>query len=172
MMEAEFRFHEFEFRAGTDDGPGMLTGPVVVYGDEAIGRKGRERTEPGFFQNVSDTRIRAVVQHERSQPLAANGRGLTLRDSQRMLVAELKLPKTTRGYETREYIQEGVYTGYSSKFYPRRETRDTMRVLQQGLLEHVAVVDHPAYGKSTFELRAEDFLAEFEGRSRIPAAGV
>ena len=162
-MDAEFRFHEFEFRAGTDDGPGMLTGPVVVYGDEAIGKKGRERTEPGFFQNVSDTRIRAVVQHERSQPLAANGRGLTLRDSQRMLVAELKLPKTTRGYETREYIQEGVYTGYSSKFYPRRETRDTMRVLQQGLLEHVAVVDHPAYGKSTFELRAEDFLAEFEG---------
>ena len=37
LMEAEFRFHEFEFRAGTDDGPGMLTGPVVVYGDEAVG---------------------------------------------------------------------------------------------------------------------------------------
>ena len=36
LMEAEFRFHEFEFRAGTDDGPGMLTGPVVVYGDEAV----------------------------------------------------------------------------------------------------------------------------------------
>ena len=39
-MEAEVFAQEleFEFRAGTDGGPGMLTGPVVVYGDEAAGR--------------------------------------------------------------------------------------------------------------------------------------
>ena len=161
-MDAEFRFHEFEFRAGTDNGPGMLTGPVVVYGDEAMGPKGRERTEPGFFTNVDDKFIRAVVQHDRTQQLAANGRGLKLRDSASALIAETRLPNTTRGFETAEYVRDGVLTGYSSKFYPRRETRDTMRVLQSGILEHVAVVDRPAYPKSTFELRAEDFLAEFE----------
>ena len=57
------------------------------------------------------------------QPLAANGRGLTLRDSAAALIGRetLKLPKTTRGFETREYIQERrYYTGYSVvKFYPR-----------------------------------------------------
>ena len=116
MMEAEFRFHEFEFRAGTDDGPGMLTGPVVVYGDEAVGGKGRERMLPGFFKNLDDPKIRVNKQHQRVLALAANGRGLTLRDSATALIAETRLPKTTLGFDTREEIREGILTGYSSQF--------------------------------------------------------
>ena len=128
MMEAEvfaqewklrYSHRNFEFRAGTDGGPGMLTGPVVVYGDEALSLKGRERMEPGFFTNLDDKQIRAKVQHQRHQPIAANGRGLTFRDSAKQLIAETRLPKTTAGYELREYIQEGVYTGYSPEFHTR-----------------------------------------------------
>ena len=154
MMEAEFRFHEFEFRAGTDDGPGMLTGPVVVYGDDcAVGGKGRERMLPGFFKNLDDPKIRVNKQHQRVLALAANGRGLTLRDSATALIAETRLPKTTLGFDTREEIREGILTGYSSQFFPRLETRDTMRVLKEGLLDGIGIVDHPAYPKSTIELR-------------------
>ena len=107
-MEAEVFAQEleFEFRAGTDGGPGMLTGPVVVYGDEALSLKGRERMDPGFFTNLDDKQIRAKVQHQRHQPIAANGRGLTFRDSAKQLIAETRLPKTTAGYEL-----AGVHSG-------------------------------------------------------------
>ena len=167
MMEAEVFAQEleFEFRAGADGGPGMLVGPVVVYGDEALSLKGRERMEPGFFTNLDDKQIRARMQHQRHQPIAANGRGLTFRDSAKQLIAEIRLPKTTAGYEMREYVREGVYTGYSPEFHPRRETRDPgtfVRVLHKGLMSGLGIVDWPAYEKSVVEMRAADFLAELE----------
>ena len=156
---------EFEFRAGTDGGPGMLVGPVVVYGDEALSLKGRERMDPGFFTNLDDKQIRAKLQHQRHQPIAANGRGLTFRDSAKQLIAETRLPKTTAGYELREYIQEGVYTGYSPEFLSRRESREPgtfVRLLHKGLMDGLGIVDWPAYPKSTIEVRAADFLAEID----------
>ena len=117
---------------------------------------------PGFFQNLGDKRIRVNVQHDRTKPIAANLYGLKLHDSEKSLIAETTLPDTAAGHEIREYVQLGIYTGYSSQFHARRETRDTMRVLQEGLLTGIGIVDEPAYPKSTIELRAEDFLAELE----------
>ena len=177
MMEAEVFAQEleFEFRAGTDGGPGMLTGPVVVYGDEALSLKGRERMEPGFFTNLDDKQIRAKVQHQRHQPIAANGRGLTFRDSAKQLIAETRLPKTTAGYELREYIQEGVYTGYSPEFHARRESRESgtfIRLLHKGLMAGLGIVDWPAFPKSVIEVRAASFLAEFEGEVEYRQQGL
>ena len=166
-MEAEVFAQEleFEFRAGTDGGPGMLTGPVVVYGDEALSLKGRERMDPGFFTNLDDKQIRARMQHQRHQPIAANGRGLTFRDSAKQLIAEIRLPKTTAGYEMREYVREGVYTGYSPEFHTRRESREPgtfIRLLHKGFMSGLGIVDWPAYEKSVVEMRAADFLAELD----------
>ena len=156
----EEQFHEFEFRA-LDNRPGRIIGPVVVYGDRAVGPKGRETMAPGFFENTSDKRIRVNVQHQRDKVLAANGRDLKLRDSETALIAETTLPKTTLGQDTAEDIRNGVLTGYSSQFIPRREEyRQAIRHLLSGIMSGLGVVDVPAYPQSQIELRWEDLIGE------------
>ena len=48
LMEAEYPVHDFELRAG-GTGPGKLTGPVVVYGDEAVGPEGSGADDAGVL---------------------------------------------------------------------------------------------------------------------------
>ena len=133
----------------------MLTGPVVVYGDEAVGgKKGRERMLPGFFKNLErHAKIRVgQTASSGSLALAANGRGLTLRDSATAVDCRDAVAQDDTRLSTLERKSEegDTDTGYSVvSSFRVCETRDTMRVLQ-GRVARTAlpIVDHPAYPKS------------------------
>ena len=154
-METQFRYAEFEYRQSAS-GPGIISGPAVVYGDIAMTKKGPERIDAGFFENLDSPEIRFNLQHERKSPLAANGRGLRLRDSATSLIAEITLPKTQAGYDAAEYVRQGVYTGLSTEFVPRITRRDALAGLmiqERGVMVGLALVDTPAFAKSTIEMR-------------------
>ena len=145
------RFATVSYREDSD-GIGTVEGVAVRYGDVAAGFK--ERIDAGAFGDVSSLDVVANLQHERTQPLARSGAGLTLTDSTEMLHASITLPDTGAGRDAKALLRAGVLRGLSIEFWPegyRMEER--IMVVERARLVGLAIVDTPAYPESVASLR-------------------
>ena len=141
---------EFRFDGRT------LTGPAVTYGDIAQGPKGPERFEPRAFVSGLDTAM-LNLQHDRQRVIAAQPDALAFTDSP--LALDLRASLRSDGAEA-QLVRRGALGGLSVGFVALREHRDAgTRVIARAHLDHVALVDRPAYPGSTVELRQLDAAA-------------
>ena len=167
----EYRFAEFEFRAGDDErSPGTLTGIAMPYGQIAdLGGGLRERFEPGAFGPDPGRRdVLANWQHSREAPLGrTGGGGLTLTDGPDALRVDLVLPSTAAGRDVAELSRRRVLRGFSIEFRPVREGfRGGVRVVAGAVLTGISIVDRPAYGDALAALRARA-LESVQPRRRV-----
>ena len=154
---AERRYSELTYEARAD-GPGLIRGNIVTYGDVARLPWGRETFEAGAFAGVeSGEPIWANVQHDRGRLLAATGGGgLTVTNTPAALRAEIDLPNTREGQDTATLLRRGVLRGISAEFLARRERQERgIRYISLADLSGVAIVDRGAYPQSIPTIRAE-----------------
>ena len=154
---AERRYSELTYEARAD-GPGVVRGNIVTYGDVAQLPWGREKFTVGAFAGVeSSDSITANVQHDRGRLLAATGGGgLVVTDTPRALRAELSLPDTLEGRDTATLLRRRVLRGISAEFHAREERQERgMRVISLATLSGLAIVDKGAYPLSIPTIRAE-----------------
>ena len=143
---------EIEHRAAVEfrfDGR-QLSGPAVRYGDVAVGAKGPERMEAAVFVSGLDT-ASLVLQHDRSRVLASQPEALVLTDGPAALHLRAEFGA---GSAEATLVRRRTLTGLSVGFVALEERRDGgLRVISRAHLDHVALVDRPAYPGSTVELR-------------------
>lgn len=161
-------FHELEDlqlrEEGEEDGlRRLLAGTVIRYGDVAVvktrGVVIREAIEPGCFGPVSQMDVTAVLQHERSKPLARSDAGLTLEDSPTRMRADIELGDDTDSRDAYSKYKRRILRGLSAEFLPIRSVvKDGVLRRQQAKLVRIGVVDRPAYADSVLEARAEEYL--------------
>ena len=137
----------FELR---QEGPGVITGTILRYGDVAnIGGFYRERFESG---SVSWDDVILNLHHDRKQPVARTGAGLTIQDSGGELRMRAEIPDTIYGRQARELIDNNIVRGLSAEFIPSDESFDNnVRVIKRAELFGVGIVDRPAYPASTID---------------------
>ncbi|MYA41281.1 MAG: hypothetical protein F4Z31_05965 [Gemmatimonadetes bacterium] len=145
----ERRFHEF--RADGD----TVSGPLMVYGDEARFGDWRERFQPGSLTVGED--VIANLQHDRARPVARTGAGLSLRDEGNALHAAIVFPNTAYAREARELVTAKILRGFSIEFRSiREEWQQRTRIVHEARLLGLALVDRPAYPASQIALRFEE----------------
>ena len=150
----EYRFTEIREVSGR-----VILGNIVVYGDVAQTRKGRETFEPGAFGDVSQMDCILHVQHERARPLArTGGGGLVLTDSPQRLEIAAEMPNTRDGDDALELVDKRILRGFSSEFHAKRERFDGgTRIIEAANLPGVGLVDTPQYRQSLItEVRATE----------------
>ena len=149
-----------ELRADTNGGPGIISGPVVVYGDTANMGRYMERMEAGVFgDSINNPKLVATYFHQRDRPLARLGFGLTLTDSPTELRAELALPDTSDGRDIGVLMRDGALLGFSGEFHPRQtrqENRGQLLVRRTAIFGGLSIVDTPAYPLSKAEIRQDE----------------
>ena len=151
MSDPLTRYTPIEYREGSD-GVGVVEGIAIRYGD--VSDAYRERVESGAFGDVSELDIIANLQHQRTQPLARSGAGLTLTDTAENLTARIDLPDTTVGRDAKVLLQAGVLRGLSIEFWPDRYRMESdLMVVETAKLVGLALVDKPAYPDSAASLR-------------------
>ena len=137
-----------EYRQGT--GAGVVSGPVVRYGDVAHTKRGRETVYPGSFLGLGDAGLPVNVQH-RQQPAQriTNGVGLTFRDTPTALYADLQLPDNAIGHAAADGVRDGSLTGWSSEFLPLIEMPENGGIsVYRAFMVGLGLVDVPAYRSS------------------------
>ena len=153
-----------EIRADADGighakGPGIISGPIVVYGDTANMGSYQERMEAGVFGNsIANPKLVANYFHRRDRPLARLGYGLTITDSPIELRGELVLPDTADGRDIAVLMGDGALLGFSAEFAPRmtrQEQSGRLRIRQSAVMTGLSVVDTPAYPLSKTEVRMD-----------------
>lgn len=155
----DYRFVSCQLRAGVDEAAQRyrLQGIAVRYGDTATveyapGVRETERLLPGCFgADVDKADVILRFQHERTMPLArTRGGGLVLRDSPEALTATASLPQTPLAHEVLGLVTAGVLRGISLGFFARetRRAADGANEVVRAVLDHVAIVDRPAYPES------------------------
>ena len=148
-----------EYRAADNSGPGVLTGPVVIYGDVATAvRKGPERFLPGAWGDVVAQDWTANLLHQRNRTIAwTGGGGLTLLDGRDALRARVDLPDTVHGRDAALLARKGVLRGLSAEFdiIAQRYAADGVRDIERAQGYAVGLVDDPAYKESTLEIRRD-----------------
>ena len=138
---------------------GTLEGVVIAYGvPSEIAGKFTERFQPG---SLTYDRPIVNVQHDRTQPLAREGRGLVLTDSAAELRAVLTLPDTQLGRDVRELVSGEVLRGFSLEMNVARDQwAGTDRTILEARMTGLGLVDDPAH--------TDSLIAEV--RARIEAA--
>ncbi len=136
------------------DGPGLVRGAAMPYGDTArIGPGLEERFEAGAF---TWTDVLVNVQHDRGRLLASLTGGLALVDGPSALLAEIALPDTQEGSDAGVLIRRGALRGLSVEFVALRERMlARQRIIQAADLQGLALVDRPAYPSAVVSIRAE-----------------
>lgn len=168
-----------ELRADDDDGPGVIAGPLYVYGDTALLRYGvEERFERGAFGDLSGADVIARYMHDRASPLARTGAAteeglLSIQDGVDALTVELRLMDTQRGRDTAAEVRAGVLRGMSIEFHPIKwdmeigSTGKRNRVVHtRARLVGLGLVDIPAYPRSVPSVRFE-LLGQAMQRRRV-----
>lgn len=154
-MDAERRF--IEFRADGD----TISGPLMVYGDEARFGDFSETFEPGSLRYDD---VIANLQHDRSRPVARTGAGLTLIDGADALRAEIRLPDTSYAREARELVEARILRGFSVEFRAREERFEgKRRIISRADMLGFALVDRPAYPASQI---ADRIQSDYDGITR------
>ena len=144
--EAERRFVEFRV-----DDSGTISGPVLVYGDEARFGDWRETFAPGSLRHED---VIVNLQHDRSKPVARTGAGLVLTDGEDALRARIVPPDTSYGREARELVSAKILRGFSIEFRAiRDEWKGTHRHVLEAELTGFGLVDRPAYPASVIAER-------------------
>ncbi len=144
-----------EIRQDNGDGPGIVSGVAIVYGQPSLilDRLGtRERIQPGAFGELAGP-VFMNLGHRRDRLLGRfpDG-GLVLTDTPTALRFSLTLPDTGDGRDAAVLIRGGILEGVSIEFV-RRQTRAQGKVLvvSVGTLRGLALVDRQAYPRSEVE---------------------
>ena len=133
------------------EGGRRLVGTVVDYRDTADRAAFTERFQPGAL-DISDVLLYA--QHERGQPLARTPQTLELRDGADELTMVATLPQTRLADDVLQLVTSGVLRGLSVGFVALRDRMEGhVRVVEKAVLDHIGVVDRPAYSESTVAVR-------------------
>ena len=159
MPERERRFNnfdydDFEYRV-TDDGLGVVTGTVIRYGDVANILWFTEEFRAGAFEGRMDDML-ANRMHQRTQPLARSGGGLTVTDSSERMTAEVTLPDTTCGRDTSVEVAKKLLRGLSVEFKSIKDEYDyekDHRVVIEARMYGFGIVDTPAYPDSVAKMK-------------------
>lgn len=155
--DTERRFAEFRVE---DDGR-TISGPVIVYGDEARFGDWRETFAPGSLRHND---VIVNLQHDRGKPVARTGAGLTLHDGADALRARIELPDTSYAREARELVQARILRGFSIEFRALDDAWEGQkRTVQDAELTGFALVDRPAYPESVIAQRFKDAYAQIAG---------
>lgn len=127
-----------------------LAGQAMRYGDVAPGY--RERFDAGAFESRADP-LTLNVQHDRTLTVASSTDVLEVADSARSLDVRAELPPDSAALTL---ARSGSLRGLSVGFHSLREHRDAhgVRVIERAHLDHIALVDRPAYPAATVEVRA------------------
>ncbi|MDE0205990.1 MAG: HK97 family phage prohead protease [Candidatus Tectomicrobia bacterium] len=129
-----------------------LEGVAVRYGDEARVPWGRERIEAGAFAPIGDVILNG--HHDRSQPLARTGAGLTLDDTAERLAFAAELPATRGADDLLALVRAGVVRGASVEMrVTAQRFEGGVRVIERAKLAGIGIVDTPAYAESEIEAR-------------------
>ena len=157
----EIRGAPAQYRAtsGPGQGPGIVEGVAIRYGDTAIlGPRLFERIEPGAFGDTLKRSISADLMHDIGVVLARSpDAGLTLDDTAYELRATLELPDTGPGRDAAELARTKRLSGLSVSFDPvehrfERAAQGVILVHVKATLRRIALVDDPAYKRSTARL--------------------
>ena len=161
MLNLEYRAAPLEFRE-TGNGLGTVAGTVIRYGDVATLPFGTEEVAPGAFGNLESADLIANRMHNRDQPLARTGYGLSYENDQESLRGSVALPDTSNGRDTAAEVRGGLLQGLSIEF---RTIKDELTDRPNGLshrkilearLYGWGVVDKPAYPQSVAAMRSWD----------------
>lgn len=150
MAEERRRIVGVEWRAGDLQGPGILEGVAMRFGEVATLPWGRERFAVGSLSADSGGVI-LNAQHDRARPLARypDG-GLELRFADDALRIRARVADTSAGRDTVALVRAGVLQGLSVEFRAEDERLDDgVRVVKRALLTGVGVVDDGAYDSTT-----------------------
>lgn len=142
-------------------------GIAVSYSDEAdIGGAFKERFKSGCIELRDPT---LNLQHRRELILARQDRGLAFDDNADRLAVSVDLPKTRIADDALDLINAGLLAGFSVEFVCRKEDWDEsgsvpVRTVLQCEIHGLAVVDKPAFPKSTLQREAKAVL---EARAKV-----
>ena len=154
-----------------DNGVGLVSGPVVNYGDVARTRRGPELVHPGAFLGTTDPALPANLQHRQqvAERIATVGDGLlTFRDTPTALYADLRLPDTPIGRAAATGVQTGEFRGWSGEFVPLIEQAENgVNAVYRALLVGLGLVDVPAYPGSMVVMRRGGFGRMWYGRDYV-----
>ena len=133
---------------GTREGPGRVTGVLLVYGERASDR-------PMIFaENALSWEGGGVVlnlQHDRTKHLA---RFAPTPDGARLMV-DVRLPDTAAARDAVTLIKAGVLTGLSAEVVPEAEDSvNGVRRVTKGRLIGAALVDGASFQSSTVSVHA------------------
>ena len=176
----EYRAAPVEFRE-SEGTPGIASGIVIRYGDEATFPWGKERFEPGAFGDIRNLDLIANRMHRRDQPLGRTHSGnkerggmLIFDNDDRRLASELLMPDTQLGHDTCTELRLGLLRGQSLEFRATKEDYvDGTRVIKTARLGGYGIVDRPAYPGSHAEMRSwEEYLWAAEYRGEYTGAGL
>ena len=130
-----------------------LTGVAVRYGDEANIWGGTEKILPGALR-WDDVMLNYM--HDRHIPLARLGSGLELQDGQESLTIRAELPKTRAADDALVLVKSGVLRGLSVGMIIKSDRWEgERRTVVDAVLNHIAIVDIPAYKDSTVAARSK-----------------
>ena len=132
-----------------------MAGTIIRYGDVATLPWGTEEFKAGAFTGRMEDVI-ANRMHQRGQPLARTGGGLTITDSRTEMRAEITLPDTTVGRDTAVEVAARLLQGLSLEF---RAVKDDVkenghRIITEARMFGFGVVDRPAYPGSVAAMRS------------------
>ena len=158
----EYRFGDLEFRQD-DNGLGVVTGTVIRYGDVATLPWGTEEFKAGAFNGRMEDII-ANRMHQRTQPLARLGGGLTVTDTTTEMRTEVTLPDTTFGRDVAVELTARILRGISLEFrIVKDDVTDTgHRIVTEARMFGFGIVDKPAYPESVASMkRWADYRSEY-----------
>ena len=133
-----------------------LQGVAVRYGSVATTPWGtREQFQPGAFGDVSGLDVKMNLMHQRAELIARTGAGgLVLIDSPDALMVEAELPQTRAADDALVMVRNGMLRGLSLGFVAVEERYEmNTRNIIKATLNHIGVVDDPAYPDSYVEAR-------------------
>lgn len=180
-IDIEKRIFPMAIRAVDGDDGIKIRGTAAVY-NKLSGDLGgfNEIIEPGFFENVLNNDVRALVNHDENMILGrTSNRTLILKDNESGLDVKIKPPNTQTGKDTVELIRRGDINQMSFAFKVKQPGGDkwiqgsngkTTRILKRGgaaALYDVSVVTFPAYPQTSVSVRAR--AAQLAGRIINPA---
>ena len=164
--ESEYRFAELRAEADSRE----IYGLVAPYNVETtIGKMFREKILPGAFGDVGSLDSWMTRQHKRELVLGRTGRNVFLTDSPEGLQMRAIMPKTPLGEDTLYLIREGILTGISVEFQPRRVRWEPgvvpLRNMVKSGLRRFSIVDLPEYETTLVHAREKAYFDELTGKS-------
>ena len=155
MADLEYRYREARLSAAPS-AVMQVEGDVLAFGvPEDVAGMWRETWKPGSLRRA-DGGVKLNWQHKRDMLLAREAAGLTLFVGDDKMRMEARMANTSISRDVYELVKSGVASGLSAGFWVIRETwpTPTDRIIEEAVLDHVAIVDDPEYEATTIAARA------------------